>query len=407
MSMISNETIRQEVGALQDYLIEKRRYFHVHPELSGTEVNTRRYIEQELDSMGVPYEEIPDTNLIAVLDTGKPGPTVLLRTDIDGLPIQEQENNLKGKRVVISGTPGLMHACGHDAHMAMALTSMKFLAAHRDQMIGKIILCCEEGEEDNRGIHTLWPALEERFGKNIDACWGIHVYAGLDSGKASIQPGAVMAGVESVGFTYVGKGGHGSRPDQAVNPVFCAANFYTNMAVAFANQIDANQTVTLGLTAILGGTVGNVIPDEARVLGSMRFFSVEEGEKAVRILHEVADHTGAMHHCRAVFDPQEAGMHLKPTINDPRLSALAEQKLSEVLPAGCLTTVQPWYASETFGGYLSRWPGVFMLLGIRNEAKGTGAGHHNASFDVDEDVLINGVLATVKYALSIQETYKD
>lgn len=403
--MISNDVIKSEVMALNDYLIQKRRDIHKLAEISGTEFDTRSYLENEFKEDGIEFIEVPDTSIIGILDSGKEGPTVLLRTDMDALPMPENARNLKTERVCMSRTPDkTCHACGHDAHMAMLLTAAKFLAAHRQELIGKVIFACEEGEENGAGWERLLNAIDERF--KIDACWGIHVYAGMPSGKACVQGGPRMAGVSGVDLTFRGKGGHGSRPDQAINPVYCAANFYNNMAVAFANQIDANQTVTLGLTSIQGGEVANVIPDTARVLGSLRFFDVDEGAKAVRIVKEVAEHTAAMHHCTVEY-ASKIGLAQGPTVNDAELAALAEKKLPEVLPEGFITKWEPWYASESFGSYLRRYRGVFMHLGINNEEKGTGAAHHNTFFDVDEDVLIYGALSTVKYTLSIQEQFEN
>ena len=238
--------------------------------------------------------------------------------------------------------------------------------------------------------------------KQIDTFWGIHVWSGMDSGTICVQAGPRMAGGIGVDLTFVGKGGHGSRPDQSINPVFCAANFLNNIAVAFANQIDANETVTLGITGIQGGEVSNVIPDTARVFGSFRLFSEKEGEKAFKILHEVADHTAAMHHCTVEY-AENCRIFGGPTTNDPYYSALAEAALPEVLPEGTVVKAEPWYASESFGRYLAMSPGVFAHLGINNPEKGTGAAHHNSKFDVDEDVMIIGVMSTLKYVAAVIE----
>ncbi len=401
--MMTNETIKQEAENLHDYVIEMRRTMHQLAEVGGYEKDTRARIEEELKADGISFTELEGTSLYAELDTGKPGPFICLRADMDALPMPENENNLKQKRIVRSRTPDkTMHACGHDAHMAMCLGACKALSRHKDELTGRIGIIFESGEECGAGYEIILDYLKDY---KFDAFWAIHVYAGMPTGKLCVHPGPRMAGFAPFDVTFHGKGGHGSRPDQAINPVFCAASYLNNMAVAFANQIDANQTVTLGITSIQGGTVSNVIPDDAHVIGSMRFFDHDEGVKAVRIEKEVAEHTAAMYHCTAEFsegvEKEQVGI---PVINDTKLGTLAEKSIAEILP-DAVTEWEPWYASESVGRYLMKWPGVLCHLGIKNEAKGTGAGHHNTYFDVDEDALDLGVIATLKYVAAVEEAY--
>ncbi len=397
--MMDNELIKKAADELESYVIETRRYLHTIPEVSGEEFKTREFLIGKIREAGLPFEEIEDsTGLIATLDTGRPGPHIALRADIDALPMPEEPNNLAGPRTCVSGTPNRCHACGHDGHMAMLLGSMKAMVEHKDDLNGIIYFCFEQGEEVGGGIQQMMKALSKY---EIDTVWGIHVYAGLESGKISVQPGPRMAGAIGINFDFIGKGGHGSRPDQSINPVYCASNWYNNIAVAFANQIDANQTVTLGLTGIIGGEAGNVIPDQAKVIGSLRFFSVEEGEKAFRIVKETAEHTAAMHHCTVDFSRMKPPGY--PVINDEKAALLAEKKLPEVLPEGTVARCEPWYASESFRMYLSKYPGVFCFVGINNPEYGSGAAHHNSFFDIDESVLKLGMLATLKYVAAVEE----
>lgn len=397
--MMENARILQEADELESYVIDIRRRIHTLAEISGTEYKTRELIEQEVEKAGLPFRELKNTGLIAILDTGKPGPSIALRADIDALPMPEEENNLVQPRVCRSATPeATCHGCGHDAHSAMLLGSMKALVKNKEDLSGIIYFCFEEGEENGGGIQAMMDALSEY---QIDAVWGIHVYAALESGKISVQAGPRMSGAYRVDFDFVGKGGHGSRPDQAINPVFCAANWMNNIAVAFANQIDANQTVTLGITSIQGGEVANVIPDRAKVLGSFRFFDVEEGRKASEIMKETAEHTAAMHHCTVDFSRLKALG--RPVINDAYCAGLIEEGLKDLLPEGAVSKCDPWYASESFQRYLEKYPGVFAFLGIKNDAYGSGAPHHNSFFDVDEGVLKTGLIATLKYVSVLEE----
>ncbi len=398
--MLTNEQIRAAAASVHDYVVEMRRELHKRAEIGGQTTRSAEFIRAQLDAMGIPYETAPVNNMLGLIDTGKPGPSFVLRADFDALPMPEDACNLAEKRTCISDTPDkTCHGCGHDAHTAMLLGSAKIILANKDALCGKYYLAFEDGEENGKG----WPGIEQLLsGKTIDTVWGIHVWSDMPSGTICVQPGPRMAGAIGVDVTFIGKGGHGSRPDQAINPVFMAANYLNNLAVAWANQIDANETVTLGITGIQGGEVGNVIPDTAKVIGSCRLFNEDEGRKAVRILKEVAEHTAAMHNGRVEFG---ARMNLMggPLKNDEYCGSLAEAELPALLGEGVVIKSQPWFAGESFRNYLKLAPGVFAHLGINNPVKGTGAAHHNSRFDVDEDVMDIGVMATLGYVKAILE----
>ena len=398
--MLTNEIIRLQAEAQQDYVIESRRTIHRFAEVSGKEFKTSAFIEEEIKKAGLPYEKDGDTGWIAILDTGKPGSRIALRADIDALLVPEEPNNLAGPRVVVSDDPHTSHACGHDAHTAMLLGAMRVLAEQRDNLTGVIYFCFEEGEEDGRGILAM---LNQLSAHGVDVCWGIHVYAGLESGKICVSAGPRMAGAAGVGIKVIGRGGHGSRPDMSVNPVFCAASILTNTATAWVNQITAGRTVTLGVTSIQGGEAPNVIPDTADILGSLRFFNDEEGEKAVRIFKNVAEHTAAMNNCQVQFDDRFCVL-CAPVINDEYYSNLISTALPEVLPENVtVSSCEPWYASESFSCYRRICPSVLAHLGINNPSYGSGAAHHNGFFDVDEGVLSTGVISTLKFVAMLQK----
>lgn len=399
---MTNQQIRQQADLLHDYVVQCRRTIHRFAEPSGTEAKTSAFVQQELKAAGLPYEMVSTHGLIATMETGRPGPCIALRADLDALPVPEEPNNLAGPRVCVSDDPCTSHACGHDAHTAMLLGVVKALTACRDSVCGTIYFCFEEGEEDGRGTPGMLDALSKR---KIDTCWAIHVYAGLDSGKICVDPGPRMAGAIGVDATVVGRGGHGSRPDMSINPVFCAAAMLTNLSTAWVNQVTAGETVTLGITSIQGGVASNVIPDTARIIGSLRYFNLEEGERALKRLNEVMEHTAAMNHCKVEFAPNQK-IACKPVINDCAYATLANSALPEVLPECCVSPCEPWYASEAWSEYALKYPCVLAHLGINNPAYGSGAAHHNGFFDVDESVLDLGLLSTLKYVAAVCEESK-
>lgn len=388
--------IKKMIFEYQDYITEMRREFHKHPELSGEEFHTRDVLIREIESMGVSYRLLKGTGIIATIEGGKPGKNRLLRADIDALPVQEEKENLKQEKACISDIEGKCHACGHDAHMAMLLGTMKVLKRMQEDIEGTVYCCFEEGEETNCGIATMMEALKEY---KIDECFALHVYSGLDAGKVNVVPGPRMAGTVGIGFYVKGKTGHGSRPDQAANPIIPAAHIITQLDSAFLNQLDAEETVTLGVCMFRAGEAVNVIPEQAYIAGTARYFNKDEGEKALNIINKVAENTAACHRCSIEF-AQRNKIILLPVVNDDRISQSIQEKICEIRGDEVLGECERWYASETYSMYLERYPGALGFLGIRNEKFGSGAAHHNGKFDIDESALILGVCSEVAFVLS-------
>ena len=384
------ERLMQMGKALEEKLVSWRRTVHRLAEPGGAEHQTAALIEREAARLGLPVIDGGQTSRIAVLDAGRPGKTVLLRADMDALPVPEHPKNLKGARCVRSENPGFSHACGHDAHTAMLLGAMELLTQLREELTGRVLFCFESDEENGSGWPLLVPVLE---GLGIDFCFAIHVLSSLESGKLSIQPGGRMSGMVAVDAEFVGRGGHGSRPDLSVNPVFAAAAALSNLAVAAANRIDPGETLTLGITAIQGGSAFNVIPDRARILGTMRYFKREIGQTALDMEKSVFEHTAAMYGCTVEYAPRNR-IYLEPVVNDPDCVRMARKNL----PGEWLADCDPWYASETFSVCMNRWPGALAFLGIQNGELGSGAEHHNERFDVDESVLWRGAVCYAAFA---------
>lgn len=392
---MNREIIRGLIQKYQPYTVQMRREFHEYPEISGHEVHTRQVLIREIEAMGLPYEKVEGTGLIAMIHGEKSGPYKVLRSDIDGLAVTEEMENLRGKKVCVSQKQGFCHACGHDAHMAMLLGTMRVLCDLKDQLEGTVCCCFEEGEEDHRGVDAMLESLAQY---PIEQCFALHVYSGLEAGKMNIVPGARMAGTVGIGFYVNGRAGHGSRPDQSINPIIPAAHMITQLDSAFRNQIDAEKTVTLGLCQFQAGEAFNVFPERAYIGGSARFFDRTEGEKALAIIRNVAEHTAACHKCTVTFTEKDKVL-LWPVVNDETVARQVCKAVSEIADESVLSPCDRWFASESFGKYLEKYPGALGFLGIRNEAYGSGAPHHNGKFDVDEDVLSLGMMAEVGFVL--------
>ena len=228
------EDVKKLVLEYEDYIVQMRREFHRRPEVSGEETGTRDILIREIERMNVPYRLLKGTGIIAVIEGKKPGKNRVLRADIDGLPVQEDPENLKQAKVCVSEVDGICHACGHDAHMAVLLGTMQVLTRMTDEIEGTVYCCFEEGEETNCGIDTMMEALSEY---KIDECFALHVYNGLDAGKVNVVPGPRMAGTIGIGIYLHGKSGHGSRPDQAISTIIPVS--YTHLSRTRPSLISA------------------------------------------------------------------------------------------------------------------------------------------------------------------------
>lgn len=377
----------------REYAIALRREFHEHPELSGQETETRARIVRELEQMDIPYELLPGTGIIARLEGGKPGPCRAVRADIDALPVTESPVNLRQAKQCVSAIPGRMHACGHDAHAAVLLATLHALSPVRSELAGTVLGCFEEGEETNCGIDTMISALEKY---PVDEVFGLHVQYRVAAGTINIAPGPRMAGTLGIGVTFRGRSGHGSRPDQAINPIVPAAHFITQLNSAFMNQLDVEKTVTLGLGKVAAGEATNVIPETAYVGGTARFFDRGEGLKAERIVRTVAETTATAFACTVEYEDRH-GISPMPVVNDPDVATSVSRALADACGETVLADEPVWYASETFSSYLEHYRGAFAFLGIKNERLGSGAAHHNEKFDIDERALPLGVAAELAF----------
>jgi len=390
---MENKALLDSVFALEGYLKQTRGYLHLHPEVSAKEFETTKFLQEEVAKIGLPITLIKGTGFYALLDTGKPGKTIALRTDIDALPMEESPNNLKGPKQWVSLNKGVSHTCGHDGHMAMMLSTMKILAAAKNQLTGKIYFLFEEGEEIGSGIQAMLDSIKDL---GIDAIYGTHVTSFMPSGKLCLEEGPKMAGAVVVEFDIKGKGGHGSRPDFSINPIFATAQVLSGITSAWSNRLNVEETVTLGLTQIHAGTVNNIIPESCFVGGSLRYYNRKEAEHAIEVLKNTIINTAKAHYCEA--DVERIKLATVPVINDPKVSAIAVKGVNDLLPGHVISGVK-WYASESFSRYATIAPSCFAFLGVGNAEVGSGAEHHNICFDLDEDALKYGVAATVKFAV--------
>lgn len=385
------------VEKYNDYNVKMRRHFHENPEISSQEFETSKLLKEEMKGLGFEVVEAEGTGFIAILDTKKPGRTVGFRADIDALPMDESDENLKGKKVCVSKKTGAAHTCGHDGHMSIALTVGKVLKDIEDELVGKVIFIFEEGEESGSGIEAMKKLLRNY---DFDVILGNHMSIMMNTGEFSVESGPRMAGNSQIEFKVKGKGGHSSRPDLSINPVFAASNIVSSLGNAWINQINGTKTVTLAITQLHGGTVFNIIPEEIFVSGGVRFFDLEEGKKAMEIVENMAKLIGKANLCEIEFTENHRFIN-NPVVNDEEFTNLAINALKEIYDEEALKTDVIWFASESFSHYDEFAPIVFSFIGTKNEELGVGAEHHNIKFDLDEKSLYHGALATSKMIVNL------
>ncbi|WP_308652779.1 M20 family metallopeptidase [uncultured Anaerococcus sp.] len=389
------EKIKGEIKLNKYDIVNIRRYLHENPELSSMEFETSQYLKEKCEEFGFVVEDVPgSTGFTALLDTGRPGKTLGIRTDLDGLAIEEDPYNLKEKKQVVSKNPGVSHACGHDSHMTIALIAGKILKDLADEINGKIYFIFEEAEETGAGIG---PMLDHLKDKGLDAVYGNHQSPALDVGKFAIIEGPAYAGCAGFDFDVIGRGGHGSRPDKAVNPLIATAHIITALNSAWNNQLDLEKPVSLGIGAINGGQAANVICDRANVKGTLRFFDLEEGKKALDLVKNVADLTAKTHGCSVVFNDYTR-IVAEPVINDENLAKQVKASLDSLFENPIVDSPKLWI-SESFYGYSKLCPSIFINFGTRNEEKGQASDLHTGKFDLDERGIDCGLGLAIKFAI--------
>ena len=379
---------------LQSELVRTRRELHRIPEFGGNLPKTKAYIVAQLEAMGIPYEENPtDSGLTAFIHGGKEGRTIAFRADMDALKIQE-ENDLEFK----SEHEGLMHACGHDAHMAMLLGTAKVLNENKAQIPGNVKLIFQTDEENSRGAER---SIAAGCLEGVDAIFGTHIGTlrgrEIPAGTVISHPGACMASFDKFILKVKGYGCHGSTPEKGVDPINIAAHIVINLQEIIAREISAVKPAVLTIGHNEAGDTYNIIPSEVFIEGTTRAFDEETRQHMAKRIGEVAKATAETFRGEVEY---EMVWGAPPVINDADMSSLAAACARDVVGASNVIdhVDAPITVGEDFSCYANLVPAAFMFLSSSNEEKKTDAPHHNCRFDVDEDVLWIGPAVFVRIA---------
>ena len=380
--------IRELSEKYESYAIALRRELHAHPELSLEEEWTSSRIAEELEKLDIPCAVVGPRNVVGVVDSGKPGKAIAIRADMDALPLTE-EVELPFK----SQIPGKMHACGHDAHTAMLLTIGRILQETREQFAGKVYLCFQVAEETGFGADEIVVYLQEKGG--VDQVIATHIAGAAPVGTIWIPDGPMYAG--NMGFKIVvhGVGGHGSRPDAAVDPIRPACEILQAIAAIPVNRHDPFKTLVVSPCTIHSGTKNNIIPGEAEIEGNIRFFAYGDGEATVDEIRRMSEHLAAARGCTVTVTCEAMAPY--PVINNNEAAArgrdLAARQGLTVLPPA-----DPQAASDNYANFLNAFPGFYTMLGAHSELPGTSGNHHNPTFCLNEDCMKLGIAFMAEYA---------
>lgn len=373
----------------QSYLIEKRRFFHAHPELSLKEYHTSAAIKAELDQMGIPW--VPcgyETGILATITGKKPGKTILLRSDMDALEVEE-ETDLD----YASQSKGVMHACGHDCHMSMLLTAAHILMDMRNELHGTVKLAFQPAEEFAKGAKEM---IKCGVLDQVDACFGIHVWSDIPKGRVYCCDGAAMSSCGRFSIDIQGKGGHGSTPHLCTDPIVVASAMVMNLQTIVSREISPMSPACVSIGKIISGTRFNCIADSAYLEGTTRTFNNEINKEFEKKITRIVENTAATFQANASVNYETI---TNSTINDPTIAEIVRNAAKEVISENAPIDIPPISASEDFCYFLDKVPGAIALLGVRNEECGAIWPQHSNKYRVDEEVLLSGALLYAKVAL--------
>ncbi|MDY6083991.1 MAG: M20 family metallopeptidase [Dialister sp.] len=387
------------------HIIEWRRHFHKYPELSQQEFKTMDYIEERLHEWQIRTVRVPHGGVLGFLDGKGDGWTILMRADMDALPIQEDPVNEMKEKACVSVNEGVMHACGHDGHVAMLLAEAKILSEQRDAFDGHIVFMFEEAEEmGERGVGPLLRYIRDHH-IHVDTCFGTHVKNDLPAGKIGIVQGTCLAGAYFFQATIKGKGGHGSRPDLAKSPIECFISIAEELRNFRMRMVSPDVQFTWSLGHVEAGSTPNVIPDTLTFAGTCRCEKTDDGIAFKDLFLDVLHHAATLYGCQVTV---ETNQYFPPTVNTKECVHLARRVIKERVGADVLDEACPmWMATETFSITEATWPGVFFFTGVQDARVGSGAGHHTPKFDIAEEGLVTGVKAALAYVLAVLEEKPD
>jgi amidohydrolase len=376
-------------------IVALRRDFHAHPELGFEEVRTSGIVAQRLRALGLEVTEgVGTTGVVAVLDSGRPGPRILVRADMDALPILE-ENDWEWK----STNHGKMHACGHDAHTAIGLSVARILASERESLVGTVVFMFQPAEEGLGGAGRMI-----RDGllndPRPDFALALHVWSPLEKGTIGVSSGPVMACTDEFRARIIGKGGHGALPHQTIDPILVAAHVVTALQSIVSRNVKPLDSAVVTVGKFQAGSAFNVIPSEVLLEGTIRAFDADVRQILTKRCQEIIETLPKAFGARGEYQLIEG---FPAVVNDASVVQKILPALQKVAGAENVSEFEPTLGAEDFSVVLEEIPGCYFFVGARNEEIDAVYPHHHPKFNLDESALHLGtqaLVAAVKELLS-------
>jgi amidohydrolase len=368
-----------EAQALFEYTRKLRRDFHQHPEIGFKEVRTASIVAKELTSLGLEVKTgIGHTGVVGLLEGKTPGMVVLLRFDMDALPIQEETG-----AEYTSLNAGVMHACGHDGHTAIGLTVARLLNNHKDEFDGTLKFVFQPAEEGLGGAESM---IAEGVLQNPkpEVTLSLHIWNEKPVGWVGIVPGPVMAAADTFYIKIIGKGGHGAVPNLVSDPILAASQVIIALQTIVSRNVSPLKAAVVSVGAIHGGEAFNVIPSVVELKGTLRTFEPQVRECVIERLQQIVENVCRALECEAEVEVRSITPAL---VNDPDITIRVQQVASRLLPVDQLDFETTTMGSEDMAFMQQQIPGCFIFIGSANKEKNLNASHHHPRFDFDEAIL--------------------
>jgi amidohydrolase len=386
------DDLKRRVEELNEPLVTWRRALHRRPELGFEEHETASFVAAHLRALHIGVRTgIAKTGVVGVLSSKNPSrKPVLLRADMDALPIEETPGRPYGSEI-----QGRMHACGHDGHMAMLLGAASVLAGVRDRLDRDVVFCFQPGEEGFGGAEAMIrEGVLSEYG--VEEVYGLHLWSLFPVGTVQLRAGPAMAAQDEFTATIIGTGGHGAMPHEARDPIVAAALALVALQSVVARSVDPVQPAVVSVGSLHAGSAPNVIPDSAVMRGTLRSFDDGVRETLRHRVREVLEGTAQASGCRCEFTLLPG---YPAVVNDSGAVARVRRHAAIVVGEGNVVDPAPMAAAEDFAYFLRQAPGAFAFIGAGNVAKGIVAPHHANRFDIDEAALPIGAELLVRIAL--------
>ncbi len=368
-----------EANAIRDQIVAWRRELHQHPEMAFQEIRTAQLVASVLSALGLEVQtDIGKTGVVGLLEGAAAGPTVLVRCDMDALPITEEN-----AAPYSSHNPGVMHACGHDGHTAIGLAVASLMQARRDQIKGRLKFVFQPAEEVAAGANAMI-ADGVLLDPKPDVALGLHLWNSLPLGMVGLTAGPTMAGANIFEITIHGKGGHGASPHETHDPLLAAAQVVTALQSIVSRNVDPLDTAVVSVTSFHAGTANNIIPPEAHLLGTIRTYTEETYALVAARLEAITTGIAEALGCTAEITITRL---TPPLYNDPGVTHVVSQAIAPFVAAENILVDERTMGAEDMAVFLQHTPGCFLFVGSANPARQLDYPHHHPRFDFDEAAL--------------------